>query len=200
MGAPAARLDLRGVARGEPRGCTLRSICQRAGITLHEGEAAPPTPAQPAPPRGAFALAPGDLITLDDARVVVGGSTTRLRVVQPDAKGFLTGTVERCLWREVEHLGESRWRILPVDTETPSAKAKGKAAKPKRTPKKPRAGRCGVMFDGELVVDNFAGGGASTGIEAAIGRPVDIAINHSPEAIAMHAANHPRTKHYCENI
>lgn len=57
------------------------------------------------------------------------------------------------------------------------------------------------LFDGELVVDNFAGGGgASTGIEAAIGRPVDIAINHSPEAIAMHAANHPRTKHYCENI
>jgi len=56
------------------------------------------------------------------------------------------------------------------------------------------------MF-GELVVDNFAGGGgASTGIEAAIGRPVDIAINHSPQAIAMHAANHPRTKHYCENI
>lgn len=57
------------------------------------------------------------------------------------------------------------------------------------------------LLDGELVVDNFAGGGgASTGIEAAIGRPVDIAINHSPEAIAMHRANHPRTKHYCENI
>lgn len=57
------------------------------------------------------------------------------------------------------------------------------------------------LFDGELVVDNFAGGGgASTGIEAAIGRPVDIAINHSAEAIAMHAANHPRTKHFCENI
>lgn len=54
---------------------------------------------------------------------------------------------------------------------------------------------------GELVVDNFAGGGgASTGIEAAIGRPVDIAINHSPEAIAMHRANHPETKHYCEDI
>ncbi len=53
----------------------------------------------------------------------------------------------------------------------------------------------------ELVVDNFAGGGgASTGIEAAIGRPVDIAINHSPEAIAMHKANHPDTKHFCENI
>lgn len=54
---------------------------------------------------------------------------------------------------------------------------------------------------GELVVDNFAGGGgASTGIEAAIGRPVDIAINHDPEAIAMHQANHPETKHFCENI
>lgn len=43
---------------------------------------------------------------------------------------------------------------------------------------------------GELVVDNFAGrGGASTSIEAALGRPVDIAINHSPAALAMHAAN-----------
>src|SRR6185503_13593650 len=54
---------------------------------------------------------------------------------------------------------------------------------------------------GELVIDNFAGGGgASTGLEAALGRPVDIAINHSPEAIAMHRANHPETKHFCENI
>jgi len=58
-----------------------------------------------------------------------------------------------------------------------------------------------AAFEGELIVDNFAGGGgASTGIETAIGRPVDIAINHSPEAIAMHRANHPRTRHYCENI
>lgn len=53
----------------------------------------------------------------------------------------------------------------------------------------------------ELVVDNFAGGGgASTGIEAAIGRPVDIAINHDAAAIAMHRANHPETKHFQENI
>ncbi len=53
----------------------------------------------------------------------------------------------------------------------------------------------------ELVVDSFAGGGgASTGIEQAIGRPIDIAINHSPEAIAMHEANHPRTRHYCESV
>jgi DNA (cytosine-5)-methyltransferase 1 len=53
----------------------------------------------------------------------------------------------------------------------------------------------------ELVVDSFAGGGgASTGIEAAIGRPVDLAINHDPVAIAMHRANHPGTRHFCENI
>ncbi len=53
----------------------------------------------------------------------------------------------------------------------------------------------------ELVVDNFAGGGgASTGIETALGRPVDIAINHDPDAIAMHTINHPHTTHYCESV
>jgi len=53
----------------------------------------------------------------------------------------------------------------------------------------------------DLVVDNFAGfGGASTGIEAAIGRPVDIAINHAPDALALHAANHPQTRHLCESV
>lgn len=52
-----------------------------------------------------------------------------------------------------------------------------------------------------LVVDSFAGGGgASLGIELAIGRSPDIAINHDPEAIAMHAANHPNTKHFCESV
>jgi DNA (cytosine-5)-methyltransferase 1 len=52
-----------------------------------------------------------------------------------------------------------------------------------------------------LIIDNFAGGGgASTGIEAAIGRSVDIAINHDPEAIAMHTANHPTTRHYCQDV
>lgn len=56
------------------------------------------------------------------------------------------------------------------------------------------------IFD-EIIVDNFAGGGgASTGIEVATGRSVDIAINHDPTAIAMHRANHPATKHYCENV
>jgi DNA (cytosine-5)-methyltransferase 1 len=53
----------------------------------------------------------------------------------------------------------------------------------------------------ELIIDNFAGGGGtSTGLEWAFGRPVDIAINHDPEALAMHAANHPHTKHLCESV
>ncbi len=57
------------------------------------------------------------------------------------------------------------------------------------------------MINGELIVDNFAGGGgASTGIEMATGISVDIAINHDPEAIKMHKANHPSTKHYCESV
>ena len=57
------------------------------------------------------------------------------------------------------------------------------------------------MINGELIVDNFAGGGgASTGIELATGYSVDIAINHDPEAIRMHKANHPNTEHYCENV
>lgn len=54
---------------------------------------------------------------------------------------------------------------------------------------------------GELIIDNFAGGGgASTGIELALGRRVDVAINHDPEAVAMHSANHPETRHYCESV
>lgn len=57
------------------------------------------------------------------------------------------------------------------------------------------------MIHGELIVDNFAGGGgASTGIELATGYSVDIAINHDPEAIRMHKTNHPNTKHYCEDV
>lgn len=57
------------------------------------------------------------------------------------------------------------------------------------------------MINGELIVDNFAGGGgASTGIEDATGCCVDIAINHDPEAIKMHKANHPYTEHYCEDV
>lgn len=51
------------------------------------------------------------------------------------------------------------------------------------------------------VIDCFAGGGgASTGIEQALGRPCDVAVNHDPKAIAMHRANHPRTYHMTEDI
>ena len=58
-----------------------------------------------------------------------------------------------------------------------------------------------LPLHGELVVDLFAGGGgASTGIEQAIGRAVDIAINHDPEAIALHQANHPQTSHYVSDV
>lgn len=56
-------------------------------------------------------------------------------------------------------------------------------------------------IDTELIVDNFAGaGGASLGIEAALGRCVDIAINHSRKAVAMHQVNHPHTAHLCEDV
>ena len=53
----------------------------------------------------------------------------------------------------------------------------------------------------ELLIDNFAGGGgASEGIEQAFGRPVDVAINHNGEALALHAANHPYTAHHQEDV
>jgi DNA (cytosine-5)-methyltransferase 1 len=59
----------------------------------------------------------------------------------------------------------------------------------------------GLNFSGEITIDNFAGGGgASTGIEAGLGRPVDIAINHDPASISMHEVNHPHTSHFCESV
>lgn len=55
--------------------------------------------------------------------------------------------------------------------------------------------------DKDIIIDCFAGGGgASVGIEMALGRPVDIAINHDPMAILMHKVNHPRTRHITEDI
>lgn len=55
--------------------------------------------------------------------------------------------------------------------------------------------------DDELAIDNFCGGGgASAGIEAALGLPIDIAVNHDTDAIRMHLANHPETKHYRESV
>ncbi len=52
-----------------------------------------------------------------------------------------------------------------------------------------------------MIIDSFAGGGgASTGIELALGRSPDVAINHNPDALALHAANHPGTLHLDSNI
>lgn len=58
-----------------------------------------------------------------------------------------------------------------------------------------------TTLTGEIIVDNFAGGGgASTGMELAFGRVVDIAINHDPDAILMHKTNHPHTEHYQASV
>lgn len=59
-----------------------------------------------------------------------------------------------------------------------------------------------INFLDEIIVDNFAGGGgASTGIELATGRVVDIAVNHDPDAILMHKTNHPHTRHWiCRRV
>jgi DNA (cytosine-5)-methyltransferase 1 len=63
-----------------------------------------------------------------------------------------------------------------------------------------------MLRENEIIVDNFAGGGgASEGIEQALailapGRHVDIAINHDPEAVALHKANHPKTAHHCQSV
>ncbi len=64
------------------------------------------------------------------------------------------------------------------------------------TNKQTRSGESQLNFLDEIIVDNFAGGGgASTGMELAKGRPVAIAINHDPDAILMHRTNHPYTEH-----
>jgi DNA (cytosine-5)-methyltransferase 1 len=62
-------------------------------------------------------------------------------------------------------------------------------------------GQLDLHLPQELIIDNFAGGGgASTGLEMALGRPVDIAINHDEIAIKTHSENHPDTVHYCESV
>lgn len=56
-------------------------------------------------------------------------------------------------------------------------------------------------LDDELIVDEFAcGGGMSEAIEQAIGRHVDIAVNHDDDACSMHAANHPQTEHHWKDV
>lgn len=82
-------------------------------------------------------LAVGDQITLDDELVEVMGLDDdgwTWRTVGDDPR---TRDEGECLWSEVEHLGESRWRVRPVETETPAAKRE--AAKPKRAAKAPKA-------------------------------------------------------------
>ena len=65
-----------------------------------------------------------------------------------------------------------------------------------------KAGGIGqICWLDEIIVDSFAGGGgASTGIELAAGRIVDVAINHDPDAILMHQTNHPYTRHYQTSV
>ena len=63
------------------------------------------------------------------------------------------------------------------------------------------AGAARAYLGDDAIVDNFAGGGgASLGIKLGLGRAPDIAINHDPEAIAMHAINHPETRHFIESV
>lgn len=65
----------------------------------------------------------------------------------------------------------------------------------------PRKAIVSALRPGEIVVDIFAGGGgASEALEQALGRPVDIAINHDEWAVGMHAANHPFTAHHREDV
>nr|EKV7789160.1 DNA cytosine methyltransferase [Acinetobacter baumannii] len=58
-----------------------------------------------------------------------------------------------------------------------------------------------LNFSEKIIVDFFAGGGgASTGLEMGLNRPVYVAVNHNPKAVAMHAANHPHTIHYVQDV
>ncbi len=58
-----------------------------------------------------------------------------------------------------------------------------------------------LNFSQKIIVDFFAGGGgASTGLEIGLNRPVYVAVNHNPKAISMHEANHPHAKHYVQDV
>jgi DNA (cytosine-5)-methyltransferase 1 len=90
-------------------------------------------------------------------------------------------------------------------TKTASPKLQQVPAKPLKRARPPAIRAFLDDEDGldedEIVVDNFAGGGgASSGVERAIGRSPDIAVNHDEDAIAMHLANHPTCTHYRENV
>ncbi|MCF0265501.1 DNA cytosine methyltransferase [Acinetobacter guillouiae] len=58
-----------------------------------------------------------------------------------------------------------------------------------------------LNFSEKIIIDFFAGGGgASTGLEMGLNRPVYAAVNHNPKAISMHEANHPHAKHYVQDV
>lgn len=70
-----------------------------------------------------------------------------------------------------------------------------------KRPKKREASPAQIDMLAPMWIDCFAGGGGfSTGAELAIGHPLDVAINHNRDAVAMHKANHPYTQHYCQDI
>lgn len=76
-----------------------------------------------------------------------------------------------------------------------------KSSKPVARKRTSRPPEIRAFFGEEIIADNFAGGGgASHGIELALGRSPDLAVNHCAEAIAMHTANHPKTRHYIEDV
>ncbi|MEN2425958.1 DNA cytosine methyltransferase [Chromobacterium vaccinii] len=65
----------------------------------------------------------------------------------------------------------------------------------------PMARQLHLLTTEEIIVDLFAGGGGmGRAIEQALGRGADIAINHDDDAISMHRANHPQTRHFCADV
>src|SRR5690606_18780145 len=84
---------------------------------------------------------------------------------------------------------------------TTSAMHLGSGRPPVKSNKQRAARRSWRRRMHKLIIDSFAGGGgASTGIEMALGRSPDYAINHSADALAMHEVNHPKTVHLDSNI
>ncbi|KAF1025010.1 MAG: hypothetical protein GAK29_02179 [Acinetobacter bereziniae] len=58
-----------------------------------------------------------------------------------------------------------------------------------------------LNFSEKIIIDFFAGGGgASTGLEMGLNRPIYAAVNHNPKALSMHEANHPHAKHYVQDV
>jgi DNA (cytosine-5)-methyltransferase 1 len=92
-------------------------------------------------------------------------------------------------------------RLASVTTNAPQKDSGYELRLPLNPSARDVPGARGETMNDGLIIDLFAGGGgASTGIEAALGRTVDIAINHDRVALAVHAANHPKTAHLTTDI